>query len=314
MKCKLTRERIIISSLAAGGMLLGLLILIPGLIMYFDSAPHPGFFLTVNLCPVSGSNRTLWEAPPSLGSCPEIPAGSDPDSWSQRLPVLSTLLYPKYPYICEVYLPAGVSGKFQLVMDLNGVEIANSGDLDSERLAEQAAAAAEKERRSTAKQGAAAAREEVPTGDVHPKIFDVEGGEQVRVWRMGNYAMVNGDFPDGTASCPDQSNKGCKYIPFRSMRKYTVPLSTFSWSLDTDYPVNATTLRVTDVRVSDPAGSRGAVPEMWIEIDGEESQKQTVGLVLTWIGALLLDCSPGVAYYFLTRIKDPTRLRNASPI
>lgn len=317
MKCEVTRERLLISGGAVVGMAIGLMILIPGLLMYTDSAPHLGFFLTVNLCPLEGHNQTVWGAPTSLSSCSEVGPTFDPNSNEQSIPILASLLYPDYPYICEVYLPAGVTGKFELVIELNGKQVASSGDLDTERLA-ASAAAAEKRTSSSASapeptiKNSAVSREEVPTGETHPKIFDVEGGEQVQVWREGGLTTVNGDFPEGTSTCPDQDAKGCAYIPFRSMRKYSIPLSTFSWSLSTKYPVNGTILKVSDVRITDAAGARGAVPEMWIEIDGEESRVQSIGLALVWIGALLLDCSPGIAYYFLTRINDAKRIRLTS--
>ena len=304
MRCQLTRERLIISACAFLGMVTGLIILIPGIILYTDSAPHLGFFFNPRLCPVV-DDHSKWTA---FDDCALL-QGMDVNDALQDIPMYSKLLFTGYPYQVSVFLPVGVKARFALALILDGKAAVASTELNSENLAIEAAAASEK-RDSSEPRSETETREEVPIGEVKVKYSDIEGGEPVRVWRSGFFSELDGDFGD-TSTCNRQDQAGCQYTPLRSMKKYVIPLRDFTFERSSPFPANQTYLRLTDVVINDPHGPRGLTPEFWIEIDGNESQIQFIGMILIWIGGLLLDCSPGLAYYFLTRIKSVSRVRQS---
>ena len=307
MRCQLTKERIIISIGALIGMVAGLIILIPGIILYTESAPHLGFYFNPVLCP-HNVNKTRWtllstgETDCSAPSIVELAV----DDISADIPILTSLLYPDYPYQVSIYLPAKVSARFSLALIVDGGIFAHSSEIDTKSLS--TITSEERELPARLRQETTV-REEVPIGEAKVKLFDVEGGEEVRIWRPDHFDVLNGEFAEDVASCPSQQNAGCQYIPLRSMTKFTVPMNIFTFEKFSPFPANATFLRLQAVTVTDTQGERGLVPEFWIEIDGNESQDQFIGLILIWIGGLLLDTSPGIAYYFLTRIKSVKRLR-----
>mmetsp|Transcript_20198 Transcript_20198/g.30024 ORF Transcript_20198/g.30024 Transcript_20198/m.30024 type:complete len:295 (+) Transcript_20198:39-923(+) len=288
MKCRFTRDRIIITSIGIFGVIVGIALLIPGIILATDSSEGIELYLSVNLCETSLSDDeddTLfnWVVQPTIAggnqTCPSLNANAT--SLYQDIVFAPGVIEPNFPYVSEVQFSWRVQGQFSFALMQGDKVIEHTGILDIRNL------------------------EHVDLGDAE-KPFDICGGEDMQIYRESPYTTLSGYFPDGTQTCPDQ-NVGCKYEPSRSIMSYHV--DSFDFELDSVPTSDSETplvLRIEDVELEDPVRT---APDFFIKLESGASGNQTAGWILIIIGVILIDVCPGIAYFFLTRVKPPRRTR-----
>jgi hypothetical protein len=283
VKCRFTRDRIIITTLGVLAFGLGLGLMIPGIIMSLASPPDMDYLYSLNLCPRNESSSHHWVVRPANESCStQYPLESLP----QRIPIDLNVLGDGYPYTTSLVLTdkAEATVQYSLHMmtsadDDEGEEVERTKLMSTSKLSSLDHAELE-------------------------KPFDFCGGEQIRIWRDPPYASsASGYFPDGLERCTEQPS-GCEYEPLRSLDVYSVD----HFEFESDSWTRAPVIQVNVADVFDPSGADIA-PDLLISINAGSSSANNTGNVLFVIGLIIADISPGIAYYLMTRLKPPRRKR-----
>ena len=247
----------------------GIGLFVPGLLKYIHAPTPPPNVLSINLCPDTHIHTDgkyyIYTYTGAAGSCAT--------SATPRQEFVVDPFYfsgVEFPVTVSAYVSKYAAGTFSLSIK-RGPQMVMSA-------------------------------EDIPLTDTDPHTnFGVVGGGNVTIYRSSPWNL-SGRTPNTTSSC--DVFPSCVYYPLFStytaanLVQFTLPPS--------DWPPGNLTITVHDVKlVYNSSLNTEVMIDLFLEFQNNPSEDQTIGIYMMVLGGLLVDVSPGIAYFLW--FKDSNR-------